>query len=79
MMIRGFATTLSLPRRAGYLHLDNNLSFVIPAERRQAREPGPKNPCLALVSDAGVHGSRIGSLALEARREPSGMTAAGLG
>ena len=37
--------------------------LVIPAERLQAREPGPMCPCLALISDAGVHGSRIGSRA----------------
>src|SRR2546421_9323232 len=48
---------------------DTTFRFVIPAERRQAREPGPKNPCLGLISDAGILGSRIGSL-----RSPSGMT-----
>src|SRR2546422_9705497 len=48
---------------------DTPFRFVIPAERRQAREPGPKNPCLGLISDAGILGSRIGSL-----RSPSGMT-----
>jgi L-2-hydroxycarboxylate dehydrogenase (NAD+) len=47
----------------------NPIAFAIPAERRQAREPGPKNPCLGLISDAGILGSRIGSL-----RSPSGMT-----
>src|SRR5437899_206818 len=30
---------------------DTTFRFVIPAERRQAREPGPKNPCLALISE----------------------------
>jgi hypothetical protein len=47
----------------------NPIAFAIPAERRQAREPGPKNPCLGLISDAGILGSRIGSLC-----SPSGMT-----
>src|SRR3989449_9045473 len=48
---------------------DTTFRFVIPAERRQAREPGPKNSCLGLISDAGILGSRIGSL-----RSPAGMT-----
>src|SRR5947209_7528490 len=30
---------------------DTTFRFVIPAERRQAREPGPKNRCLALISE----------------------------
>src|SRR5215207_5202191 len=38
------------------------LAIVIPAERLQAREPGPKYPCGASFQDAGVPGSRIGSL-----------------
>jgi hypothetical protein len=47
----------------------HSLSTVIPAERLQAREPGSMYPCRAMISEAGVLGSRIGSL-----REPSGMT-----
>src|SRR4051812_13777121 len=33
--------------------------FVILAERLQAREPGPKYPCLAFISNAGIRGSRL--------------------
>jgi hypothetical protein len=40
---------------------------VIPAERLKAREPGSKDPCSAFSSDAGVLGSRIGSLARAVR------------
>src|SRR5437870_8558206 len=36
------------PRAIAY---DTTFRFVIPAERRQAREPGSKNPCLALISE----------------------------
>jgi hypothetical protein len=54
----------------------HDLSIVIPAERLQAREPGSTNPFITFISEAGVHGSRIGSLGAQARREPSGMTAA---
>jgi len=39
----------------------DDLSIVIPAERLQAREPGPMNPCRAFPSDTGVLRSRIGS------------------
>src|SRR5215207_6587179 len=42
----------------------------------KAREPGPKSPCLALISDAGVPGSRIacwrGLLEKEAPAGPRG-------
>jgi hypothetical protein len=57
-------------------------SAVIPAERRKAREPGPKYPGLRKtglrkIRIAGVLGSRIGSLGAS-RRSPSGMTAVGV-
>src|SRR2546429_7699432 len=57
------------PPRGRAIAYDTTFRFVIPAERRQAREPGPKNPCLGLISDAGILGSRIGSLP-----SPSGVT-----
>jgi len=43
-----------------------DLSVVIPAER-EAREPGSMYPCLALFSETGIHGSRLGSLPLAVR------------
>src|SRR2546430_4309125 len=55
------------PERGRAIAYDTTFRFVIPAERRQAREPGPKNPCLGLISDAGILGSRIGSLRPPAR------------
>src|SRR5207253_5780535 len=68
-LVAGACRLLHPPERGRAIAYGTTFRFVIPAERRQAREPGPKNPCLGLISDAGILGSRIGSL-----RSPSGMT-----